>query len=94
MNKIQHDTNTGGGSFFIENNNEKTALLTYTMRSENVMVIDHTEVDESLQGQGVGEKLVEAAVNFARKGKINIVPECSYAKHVFEKNESFNDVLK
>lgn len=94
MSEIQHNNESGGGSFFLEKEGEKKALMTYTLRNENLMVIDHTEVDDSLQGKGIGEELVASAVKYTRENGIKILPECSYAKHVMEKDKSFRDVLE
>ncbi len=54
---------------------------------------NRTFVDESLRGQGVAGKLVDAVVEKARKEGAKIIPECSYAVKAFEKNESYHDVL-
>ncbi len=94
MSEIQHNNESGGGNFFLEKEGEKKAQLTYTLRNEHLMIIDHTEVDDSLQGKGIGEELVVAAVKYAREKGIKILPECSYAKHLMEKDESFRDVLE
>lgn len=46
---------------------------------DGVATIDHTFVDESLRGQGVAEKLMEAAVaKISTDGK-KIAATCSYA---------------
>ena len=67
--------------------------MTYTMSDDSVMIIDHTEVHESLRGQHVGNDLVAHAVEFAREKKIKIVPQCSFARSVFEKQKELADVL-
>ncbi|MEM9679724.1 MAG: GNAT family N-acetyltransferase, partial [Bacteroidota bacterium] len=38
------------------------------------IIIDHTEVDESIKGPGVGSQLVEASVEYARKEGVKILP--------------------
>ena len=57
------------------------------------IVIDHIEVDESLQGKGVGEKMVEAAVKFAEKNNLLIKPDCPFAKKILESSDKYEDVL-
>ena len=56
-------------------------------------MLDHTEVGESLRGQGIARKLVEAAVMWARQEKIKLVPVCPFARAVFDKEPTFHDVL-
>ncbi len=56
------------------------------------MLIQHTEVRKQLEGQGVGKKLVDAAVQFARKKGYKIIPQCPYANAVFHKTPEYADV--
>lgn len=90
---IQQEDNQQRGSFFIEDNGNRTAELAYTWRSEKLISIDHTEVDESLEGKGVGSMLVEHMVSFARTNKIKLKLYCSFAKKVFERHHEYADVL-
>ncbi|HYD22105.1 MAG TPA: GNAT family N-acetyltransferase [Flavipsychrobacter sp.] len=50
-------------------------------------------MDEKLKGQGVGYKLVAAAVEMARNRSLSIIPLCPFAKSVFEKRADYADVL-
>lgn len=83
------------GAFYIELDGEKVAEMTYSHAKPNTIIIDHTEVDESLKGQGVGYKLVEAAVNYMRLKNLKVIPLCPFANAVFKKNQNeYADVLK
>ncbi|TCK69172.1 hypothetical protein DFQ05_0691 [Winogradskyella wandonensis] len=90
---IKHDNSESKGRFYIENEEKVIAEMTYSKAGSEKIIIDHTEVDESLQGQGIGFKLVEEAVNFARENNLKILPLCPFAKAVFKKNDSYKDVL-
>lgn len=72
----------------------KLAEMTFSKAGSELIIIDHTEVNEELRGQGAGRKLLDALVDLARDRKIKIMPLCPYAKSVFDKNESIRDVLK
>lgn len=91
--KIQHEEHGANGAFYIEQDGEWVAELTYKREGQRKINIDHTEVDESLQDKGVGKKLVEAAVKFARKNNLLIKPTCPFAKSVLEADEDYEDVL-
>ncbi len=91
--EINREESKGKGKFFIEENGKQLALMTYKKSGEDKIVIDHTEVDESLQGEGVGNDLVEAGVKFARENNLKIVPTCPFAKKVIDKMPEFQDVL-
>ena len=66
--------------------------MTYTVAGTRV-IIDHTQVDDSLRGEGVGAKLVHAAVEWARAEHARLLPLCPYAKSVFDKTPDYADVL-
>lgn len=67
--------------------------MTYLNSGETRIIIDHTEVDESLRGQGVGYDMVKLAVEMAREKGIKILPLCPFAKSVFDKKPEYADVL-
>ena len=62
------------------------AEITFPETLPGVFVIDHTFVDESLRGQGVASKLVQAAVDEIKKRGGKVQATCSYAKKWLEKN--------
>ena len=67
-------------------------FLSYAMDAGE-MVVDYVQVDPSLRGQGRGEELVRAAVEWARANTLKIVPICSYARAVMKRKTEFHDVL-
>ena len=90
---IEHQEIDSKGSFFATVDGLKKAEMTYTWAGKDRIIIDHTEVDDDLRGQGVGLQMVEAAVSFAREKQISIVPLCPFARSVFKKHSELNDVL-
>ena len=68
------------GIFYVGQDGAIEAELVYHIQSEGKMVIEHTEVDDSLAGKGVGNELVETAVEYARTHNIKIIPVCPFAK--------------
>ena len=89
---IQQSENEKKGEFYYEVAGKKLGVMPYSYAGPDKIIIDHTEVDESLKGQGVGYKLAEAAVNFAREKNIKIMPLCPFANAVFRKHSAYNDV--
>ncbi len=91
--EIQHEEHGRKGAFFIGEDGEWIAEMTYMRNGPDTMVVDHTEVDEKLGGQGIGKQLVAAAVDFARKNGLKIKPLCPYTKKVIDETPEYQDVL-
>lgn len=91
-NKIQQKEDEGKGMFYIEQNGDIIAELTYTRQDNGILTLDHTETDPAMKGKGLAKKLVEYSVEFARKEKIKIDPLCEYAAKLFERHQEYQDV--
>ncbi|MDG5491859.1 GNAT family N-acetyltransferase [Psychroserpens sp. SPM9] len=91
--EIQSEHNEKKGRFYYKVDGVEQAQMTYSRVGADKLIIDHTEVDSSLKGQGVGYKLVEAAVSYARDQQVKILPLCPFAAAVFKKRSEYNDVL-
>ena len=90
---IQHDDRPAGGAFFFEISGLRLAEMTYSRTNATMIIVDHTEVDPSLSGQGVGRALLGALVEWARTTGTKVVPLCPFAKAQFGKDASIRDVL-
>jgi len=90
---IQNKLIGGKGMFYVGQDGAILAEMVYSMPSPNKMIIEHTEVDDSLAGKGVGMQLLNTAVEYARTHNIKIVPLCTFAKSMFDKKPELRDVL-
>ena len=91
MMQIQRDEHGRKGAFYIEENGEWIAELTY-IKDNGKMTIDHTEVDDKLRGEGIGQDMVRAAVQYARENGLKINAVCPYARKIIESTPEFQDV--
>lgn len=91
--KIQNQNDDKRGHFFIMDGDRRIGQMFYTFAGPGKMVIDHTEVDDEHEGQGLGRQLVKAGVLFARENHLKILPLCPFAKKIFEITPAFADVL-
>ncbi len=71
---------------YVEKDGKTRAELLFPATDENTVTITRTFVDESLRGQGIAGKLMEAFVEIAKKRNLKVIPQCSYAEHWFEKH--------
>jgi len=91
--EIQHQQTESEGVFYIDGPEGRLAEMQYGYFGDNMIDIYHTEVAEELQGQHIGKQLVNAAVDFARRKDLKIIPSCTFAKSVFDAEEGYQDVL-
>lgn len=76
----------GGAYRATDEANRSAGYMTYRHDETGDMVVEHTKVEETFVGQGVGQMLAEQAIADARKEKRKILPVCSYMRHYMEKN--------
>jgi predicted GNAT family acetyltransferase len=92
--QVQREDHGRGGAVYVEQDGRRVGEQTFTLRDGGkVASIDHTEVDESLRGQGVARTLTLATVEWARRTGVKLRPVCPYAKAVIEHDKSLHDVL-
>ena len=70
------------------------AEVTFPRNEDGTVTINHTFVDDSLRGQGIAGKLMEALAEHLRSQDKKAVLTCSYAVKWFEKHPEYNDLIK
>ena len=90
---IQHEEDEARGAFFIEIDGERVAEMAYRRANPARITVIHTEVRESLSGQGVGRTLLDALVAWARATDTKVVATCPYVRAQFQRDPSIQDVL-
>lgn len=71
----------------------ETAFAAYRDEGD-VRVITHTEVPPALGGQGIGSRLVRAALGDIRAKGLKLRPQCPFVAAFLEKNPDFSDILE
>lgn len=80
--------------FYLGDDSERPdAALIFSLREGGIISIDSTFVSPALQGQGIGRRLIEKAVEYARRENMKIIPVCSYAKKILSEDEQYADIL-
>src|SRR4051812_32207861 len=91
---IEHEEDDGRGAFFVEREGIRLGEMTYSRTGEQLIIVDHTQVDEQLRGLGVARRLLDALVAWARTTKTRVAATCPYAKAQFEKDATIQDVYE
>lgn len=72
---------------------EMTYLRQKATQQADTMIINHTQVFDGFEGQGIARQMVMAAVDFARSNNRKITPVCSYAAAVLSRTDEYKDIL-
>lgn len=93
---IEHETGGNGGRFVYRAEGAE-AELTYAhalaIAGHKRVSADHTYVPDSMRGQGIAGKLVDALIATAREQQWQVIPRCSYVVAAFRRHPEWNDVL-
>lgn len=83
----------GNNRFYVNDaDGNQLAEVVFVPTGEHLSIIEHTDVDPSLKGQGVGKKLVAKVVEKMRNENRKIIPLCPFAKHEFDTNPEYADI--
>ncbi|MBX3244336.1 MAG: N-acetyltransferase [Acidobacteria bacterium] len=93
MADIKHIEHGGRGAFIVKIDGKRLAEMTYVTVGDTGFIIDHTEVDKSLEGQGVGKELLAAAVAHAREKGLKIYATCPFALRELTNTPEYHDVF-
>lgn len=92
--EIKHIEKGGRGAFIVrDEEGGRAAEMTYTTVGESGFIIDHTDVDDSLRGQHVGETLLAEAVKYAREKGLKIYATCPFALAKLKRTPEYSDVF-
>lgn len=89
---IAHEVSETRGRFVIRNGEEVVAEMTYSRAGETTIIVDHTEVDPSLGGQGFGMHLMRGMVEHARSHSLRVLATCPFALAMFRRHPELRDV--
>jgi predicted GNAT family acetyltransferase len=90
---VQQQDDDEKGAFFVALGGKRAAEMAYSHAGPSTIIISHTQVSDALRGQGVGRRLLDALVAWARTEERKVIALCPYARSEFEKDPSLRDVL-
>ena len=80
--------NNQEGRQFEIHDGDQLARLTYAERA-GVLDLIHTEVPRALEGQGYGNQLVAAALEYAAERSLLVRPSCPFAKAFIKRHPQY-----
>lgn len=89
---VQRTVEGSKGRYHIAHPSGESAL-TYSIMSPKLVIADHTEVAEGLEGQGVGLALLRAMIADARRDGFKIVPLCPFVNAQRRKHPDWADAF-
>lgn len=80
--------------FYIEDNGQRIAEIHSIFAGGDKIIIEHTEVNESHEGKGLGKILVLAVIDYIKENNLKVIPLCPYANAFFKKNyDTYKDLI-
>lgn len=70
----------------------ETAFAEYRLVDHGI-ILPHTVVPESFEGRGVGSALAKAALGYARKHELKVIPLCPFIAAYITKHPEWHDVV-
>jgi predicted GNAT family acetyltransferase len=87
---IEREELDGATEFVLRLDGERYGFLEFTRPEGGIMRIEYVEVSPQLRGTGLGKQLVETAVTFAKGEGLRVVPICSYARAVIQRDPAMS----
>lgn len=91
---VKREEGSGALEFVLQVDGERLGSLDFARPEPGVLRIDYVEVAPELRGSGLGRRLVEAAVEWAREENMKIVPICGYARAVITRDPAMSKLLR
>ena len=92
--QVKVDEDPPRGRFkLLDNNGQLLGQMTFSRARDDLIIIDHTEVDDSLRGKGGGLRLFNGMVDWARDTGTKILSTCPFANSMFDRHPASRDVL-
>lgn len=61
---------------------------------ENALDLYHTYTPPELRGKGLAEKVVRAAIEYAKENNLKVIPSCSYVAVFLQRHPEYSELKK
>jgi predicted GNAT family acetyltransferase len=80
------------GRYEISSDGELAGFVVYELRGPSVAVM-HTEIDDRYEGQGLGSRLVAAALDDIRAQGSSVLPFCPFARSFIASHPEYLELV-
>lgn len=89
--EIQHFNDSKKGHFRANDGEIEAGIMTYSWFNNDTFTVEHTVGNPEYKG--VGTKLLDSAVAYARANSKKIIPQCPFVRKMFDRKPEIHDVL-
>lgn len=88
--EVIHDTIN---SAFVIKIDDSSSYVAYSI-SDGIMDLYTTYTPPQLRGRGLAEKVVRAALDYAKENNLKVLPSCSYVRVFIERHPEYKSLTK
>lgn len=92
MNDISLSDNKTASRYELHSGGAVAAQADYQLQ-DGAVVLTHTKVQPAHEGQGLGSKLAQFALDDIRRRELKVVPRCSFMATWIERHPEYADLL-
>lgn len=89
---IKYTPAPNGNGFYAYCDGRPIGKITFVRTGPNIVIIDHTEVDDNYRNSDIELNLVRCVCRLAREQHRNVLPICPIARNMFSRHPEFDDV--
>ena len=90
--EFTHTENGSRGVLLATRDGQRAGEMTYSRMHAHAVIVDHTEVLDAFEGEGLGKQLVAHIVQWARDHEQRIMPLCPFTRAIFDRTPEYEDV--
>lgn len=91
---LEQVDNGATGQYNVYMDDKRIGAISYSWIQPDHMSVDYVMVDPMMRGKGIGNKVMVALAEEARKDGYKITPVCGFARIVFIRDQRLLDVLQ
>ena len=92
LNNIEYTPFQDGNGFYAYYDGHPIGKITFVRTGPNIVIIDHTEVDDAYRENDIALNLIRRVCAIARQQHRRVLPICPIARTMFGMYPEFDDV--